>query len=181
MEAVACGRRDSLIHASVGKQRRYHLPKPYVIQGATCLGALSIALKSLVFLNVVLSLASSWRILGFSDLKVPTKGLSLEGTWQPMRMWQQLLQSWRRRFWRITTLPRSDLPTLKDLVVQVHENLVQITCPWCVVFILSIDSSWWLPIAFLSGVVGVSLDKHVGEYTLGEILFGKFFKLNLGR
>jgi len=59
MEAVACGRRDSLIHASVGKQRRYHVPKPDLIQGATCLGALSIALKSLVFLNVVLSLASS--------------------------------------------------------------------------------------------------------------------------
>jgi hypothetical protein len=27
----------------------------------------------------------------------------------------------------------------------------------------------------------VSLDKHLGEHTLGEILFGKVFKLNLGR
>jgi hypothetical protein len=36
-------------------------------------------------------------------------------------------------------------------------------------------------IAFLSGVVGVSQDKHLGEYRLGEILFGNVFKLNLGR
>ena len=33
----------------------------------------------------------------------------------------------------------------------------------------------------LFGVVGVSLDKHLGEYTLGEVLFGKVFKLNFGR
>ena len=35
-------------------------------------------------------------------------------------------------------------------------------------------------IAFLSSGKA-SLDKHLGEHTLGEILFGKVFKLNLGR
>lgn len=36
-------------------------------------------------------------------------------------------------------------------------------------------------IAFLSGVVSASLDKCQEEYTLSEVLSGKFFKLNFSR
>lgn len=36
-------------------------------------------------------------------------------------------------------------------------------------------------ITFLSGVVSVTLDEHLGDYRLSETLCGKFFKLNLGK
>ena len=44
------------------------------------------------------------------------------------------------------------------------------------VFYFSLDTSFLnLFIAFLSSVVVFSIDKHFGEYTLGEIPFDKVF------
>ena len=51
-----------------------------------------------------------------------------------------------------------------------------------VVFYFSLDTSFLnLFISFLSSVVVFSIDKHFGEYTLGEIPLTRSFKLDFGR